>query len=53
MKNLLLIALTLLGLFLLYKWREPALAEHNKYNCAVIGYYEDCKTPLAPEDRLK
>lgn len=25
----------------------------NKYNCAVYGYYEDCKTPLLPEDKLK
>lgn len=25
----------------------------NKYQCAVYGYQEDCKTPLAPEDRLQ
>lgn len=25
----------------------------NKYQCAVYGYQADCKTPLAPEDRLK
>jgi hypothetical protein len=37
----------------LWKVREPELNQYNKYMCAVNGYYEDCKTPLRPEDRLK
>lgn len=53
MKNFLLIALTIVGLFAFYKYREPDLKRYDKYMCAVYGYYEDCKTPLKPEDRLK
>jgi len=52
-KNIILIALFALGFFVLYKIREPELKQHNKYQCAVYGYYEDCKTPLPPELRLK
>lgn len=29
------------------------LKEYNKHMCAVYGYYEDCKTPLPEELRLK
>ena len=32
---------------------EERMKQHNKYMCAVYGYYEDCKTPLKEEDRLK
>lgn len=32
---------------------QERMEQHNKYMCAVYGYYEDCKTPLKPEDRLK
>lgn len=46
--------LTAILLFIFY-W--PSIQErdkaHNKYMCAVYGYYEDCKTPLKIEDRLK
>lgn len=27
--------------------------EYNEYVCAVYGYYEDCKTPRTPEDKLQ
>lgn len=40
-------------MILLWKSQEKRLDEVNRYNCAVIGYYADCKTPLKPEDRLK
>lgn len=53
MKKALLIILVIIGMIILWKIREPELKEHNRYQCAVLGYYEDCKTPLAPEDRLK
>ena len=53
MKKSILIILLIIGMFALYKSQEPRLKEHNKYQCAVIGFYEDCKTPLREEDRLK
>ena len=52
MKNIILITLAIAG-FLLYKIREPELAEYNRHVCAVYGYYEDCETPLPAERRLK
>ena len=53
MKNALLITLAVIGLFILWKIREPELKEYNRHMCAVYGYYEDCKTPLPDELRLK
>lgn len=53
MKYIILIILLLIAGFLLYKWREPDLDRYNKYMCANYGYYEDCKTPLREEDKLK
>lgn len=53
MKNILLVLLIIISFVLISKWREPELREHNKYQCAVYGYQEDCKTPLAVQDRLK
>lgn len=53
MKTIILIILFIIGAIILWKIREPELKEHNRYQCAVIGYYEDCKTSLRPEDRLK
>lgn len=32
---------------------DERMTQYNRYMCAVYGYYEDCKTPLRPEDRLK
>ena len=53
MKNFILITLAVVGMIVLYKIREPELERYNRYMCANYGYYEDCKTPLKPEDRLK
>lgn len=53
MKTFLLIVLFIIAGFLLYKWREPDLKAYNKYMCANYGYYDDCKTPLPEELRLK
>ena len=39
--------------FLFWKIREPGLNEYNRHVCAVYGYYEDCKTKLPEELRLK
>lgn len=41
------------GFAILYKIREPELMEYNRHMCAVYGMYEDCKTPLPAELRLK
>lgn len=32
---------------------EDSRKADNKYQCAVYGYYEDCKTPLPEELKLK
>lgn len=32
---------------------DDNLKEYNKHVCATYGYYEDCKTPLPEELRLK
>jgi len=53
MKNIILITLMVIGFFVLYKIREPELERYNRHMCAVYGYYEDCKTPLPEELRLK
>ena len=55
MKKLLYIILAILALFAVAKLTdyEGRMQKYNKYMCANYGYYEDCKTPLAPEDRLK
>jgi len=53
MKNLIFAILVILGMIILWISQEPRLKEHNKYQCAVYGYEEDCKTPLPPERRLK
>jgi len=41
-----------LAVFVL-KSQDERLDRHNKYQCAVYGYQEDCSTPLLVEDRLK
>lgn len=41
------------GMIAMYKIREPELMAYNRHMCAVYGYYEDCKTPLPAELRLK
>lgn len=46
-----LIAITILLLYVL-KGHSERMKEVNKYNCAVYGYQEDCKTPLEAKDRL-
>jgi len=53
MKNILIFILIIIGLFIVWKSQEERLQRHNKYQCAVYGYQADCKTPLAPEERLK
>lgn len=53
MKNLIIAILIIIGMIVLWKSQEERLAQHNKYQCAVYGYEEDCKTPLPPERRLK
>lgn len=53
LRNILLVTVVFLAMFIIWKLREPGLKEHNKYQCAVLGYYEDCKTPLKEEDKLK
>lgn len=45
--------IAVIGLIIICKLREPGLKEYNRYMCAVYGYYEDCKTPLPEELRLK
>lgn len=32
---------------------DANLRAYNRHVCAVYGYYEDCKTPLPEELRLK
>lgn len=51
-KTLIVLSIVAAGI-LLYKVREPELAQYNRHMCAVYGYYEDCKTPLPEELRLK
>lgn len=51
--KLMFILLAIIAMIVLWKSQEERLDKVNKYNCAVYGYYEDCKTPLRPEDRLK
>jgi len=53
MKNITLIILLIITGFIIWKSQEPRLKEHNNYQCAVLGYEEDCKTPLPEERRLK
>lgn len=52
-KEIILIILMIIAGIILWKSQEPRLKEHNKYQCAVYGYEQDCKTPLPPERRLK
>lgn len=50
------IFITILGLILgviVWKLSEPQMKAQNKYQCAVYGYYEDCKTKLPEELKLK
>ena len=53
MKYLVLTILMIAGAVILWKLDEPNRVAHNKYMCAVYGYYEDCKTKLPEELRLK
>lgn len=55
MKYILLAALLLIAFMVLSKLTgyEERMDRINKYNCAIYGYQEDCKTPLPEEDRLK
>ena len=43
----------LIGLFYMFKDADERAHQQNKYNCAVYGYHEDCKTPLSESERLK
>lgn len=52
-KTLILVIGFISGFAVLYKIREPELMAYNRHMCAVYGYYEDCKTPLPAELRLK
>lgn len=52
-QKFILIAIAFMMLAMLWQSQQPKLEKHNKYQCAVYGYQADCKTPLAPEDRLK
>jgi hypothetical protein len=52
-KTLLLVIGMVGGMIALYKIREPELMAYNRHMCAVYGMYEDCKTPLPEELRLK
>ena len=53
MKNLILALVVIIGLIVICKIDEPRQKAINKYNCAVWGYKEDCKTPLPFDQRLK
>lgn len=53
MKNILFILIALAGLVIIWKSQESRLNQYNKYQCAVYGYEEDCKTALPEERRLK
>jgi len=55
MKYIILFTLIIVTLFTLMKLSnyEERMDRINKYNCAIYGYQEDCKTPLPEEDRLK
>lgn len=53
MKMILWITIILLLTLILWAIDKPRQDAINKYQCAVWGYAADCKTPLAPEDRLK
>lgn len=53
MKNIILaLVLTLIGIWI---WiaNIPYEKQYNKYQCAVYGKMEDCKTPLPINERLK
>ena len=55
MKYIIYAILMILGFLILAKVThlEEREKAQNKYMCAVYGYYEDCKTPLKEEDKLK
>ena len=53
MKTAALTVLLIVGAVVMYKLSEPNLDRYNRHMCAVYGYYEDCKTPLPEELRLK
>jgi hypothetical protein len=53
MKRIIIITLALLTLLVITKDYSSRMKAINKYQCAVYGYYEDCKTPLLPSERLK
>lgn len=55
MKTVFWILLLITLLFLFAKWTHygERMKTYNKHMCAVYGYYEDCKTPLKEEDKLK
>lgn len=52
-RNILIVLLGIAVLIALWIYTEPNRVQYNKYMCATNGYYEDCKTPLKEEDRLK
>lgn len=53
MKNILVGLLIILGMIIIFIIDEPRQKQINKYNCAVYGKMEDCKTPLPINQRLK
>jgi len=55
MKYIIWFLIIITAFFLLAKLTryEERMKAQNKHMCAVYGYYEDCKTPLREEDKLK
>ena len=53
LRNIILGILFAIAAIALYIITKPANDAYNKHMCAVYGYYEDCKTPLPEELRLK
>lgn len=49
---LLMVGIILALIFVVYATKDNA-KEQNKYHCAVLGYEEDCRTPLPADRRLK
>lgn len=53
MKNFIFGILIIAGMVLMFVVDAPRQKAINKYNCAVYGYEEDCRTPLPVGSRLK
>lgn len=53
MKQIALVTIAIVTSVIVWKISEPGNKQYNKYMCATYGLYEDCKTPLPEELRLK